>query len=319
MFEVTKPMKFTGNFTIVVTPNDVVAEEEILPEESGAATVATEPEDEFGMTGDSRGFFSDSATVHLDASIGEITPEGYLKIPNVTIARTMVQVYEDSKGKAKRVLKAADALRDMIEFGSGRPVTDEHPNGGVVMSKKDTRGFIDNLYFTDAGEVKSDIYITCPRLKKTVQDGKKSEVSIGFYSNVNSTPGIFNDEEYDEVQTDIWLDHLAIVKNGRCSRKDGCGITDSVKPKVKIVKIKEKVIPAAVADSAATVAEKTKLINEIHLVTDSDVLTADLMKMSVSQLKLVKDMVSVPKGTAVRIKDSKPIEHVDDVCARLFE
>lgn len=317
-FVVTKKMKMTGNYTIIIEPSSEVTEE--MTEETGETgeVGTTEPIDEFGMTGDSRGFFSDSATVTLDASTFEDTPEGYLKLSNITIAKVMVQKYQDSRGKDLRVLKAVDALKGMIEFGSGRPVTDEHPDGGVVMSRKDTRGFIDNLYFTDTNEAKADVYITCPRLKKTVKNGDKSEVSIGFYSNIDNTPGIYNDQEYDQVQTDIWLDHLAIVKNGRCSRKDGCGITDSVKRAVKVVKVVNKITPAPakIMDSASVVAEKTKIINEIHLLADSDINKSELMGMSVKQINYVKDLVQVSKGPAFNMDGSKR-ESIDDVIARL--
>lgn len=320
-FVVTKPMKFVlGPYTMVITPDETAATEEEMPLEEGeGSTLGLEPEDEFSLGGDSRGFFSDSAIVRLDVDSAESTPEGYLKLPGVTIAKAMVQTYQDSKGRTKRVLKAADALRDMTDYGTGRPVTDEHPAGGVVMSKKDTRGFIDNLYFTDTNEVKADINIICPRLQKIVKDGKKSEVSIGFYSNINATPGVFNDESYDEIQTDIWLDHLAIVKSGRCSRKDGCGITDSVKPKIKIVKVRDKVVtktaPLKVADSVETIAEKTKLINEIQLVTDSDINAAELIKWNTEQLKVVNDMMQSSK-IAFNLDMNKK-ETIDEVVERL--
>lgn len=306
-----------GTATITVDPGTGDTGE--VPEDIDMGATATDPEDEFSMTGDSRGFFSDSATVQLDAKNAEITPAGYLKLSDITIAKVMVQTYQDSQGRTKKVLKSNDALRDMIEFGSGRPVTDEHPAGGVVMSRKDTRGYIENLYFTDNGEAKSDIYITCPHLIKKVQDGKKSEVSIGFYSNINNTPGVYNDQEYDEVQTDIWLDHLAIVKQGRCSRKDGCGITDSVKPKIKVVKVKDtKAIqsaPVKVIDSATVVAEKTRLINEIHLVADSDINDEELMKIDIPQLTIVKDMMQIRKQTFNL--DGTKKESLDDVIERL--
>lgn len=314
-------MKFTGNYTIVVTPNEMSAEEITEePEESEGTTVSAEPEDEFGLSGDSRGFFSDSIRVQLDTSTAEDTPEGYLKIPGVTIAKAMVQHYEDSKGRTKRVLKSADALRDMIEFGSGRPVTDEHPKDGVVMSRSETRGFIDNLYFTDHQEAKADIYVTCPVLKNKVIKGDKAEVSIGFYSNITNSPGIYNDESYDEIQSEIWLDHLAIVKNGRCSRKDGCGITDSLKPKIKIIKqiVKVPSAPAITQDSAATIGDKTRLINELHLVADGQINKSKLMKLDVSTLEMINDMVN-PSRTTMKMTDRANVEHVDNVCARLFE
>lgn len=308
-FEVTKKMTFTGNFKVTFEPLDGT-EEEVTEEETGSTT---EPLDEFDMNGDSKGFFSDSITVQLDSEVFEDTPEG-LKIPNVTIAKSMVQTYHDSKGRARRVLKSADALRKMVEFASGRPVTDEHPEGGVVMSRKDTRGYIDNLYVTENDEVKSDLYVTCKKLAKLVRDGKKREVSIGFYSGIDTTPGVFNDQEYDEIQNDIWLDHVAIVKNGRCSRKDGCGITDSVKSKVKVVKVKATpVVPATITDSPEVVYEKTKILNQIHLVADSELDTDRLMKMDRSDLELIRDMIVSTKGPAFNIDNVGKDETIDDL------
>jgi len=286
------------------------------------------PEDEFGMTGDSkgfrRGFFSDSISVKLDTATSERTPGGYTKFPGVVIARAMVQTYQDADGSYKQVLKAPNALQAMIEYGELRPVTDEHPKDGVVMDRDDTRGYIENLLYND-GEVCADIVVKCPHLLQKINDGK-NEVSIGFYATTINKAGMYNDSPYQQIQERIWLDHVAIVSRGRCSLKHGCGITDNVKQKVIVIKkdsaVKTTVAkkPIKQADSATDNHEKARILGEINIVTDSEIPDI-LMGLSLDQVKAVRSLVKKTKGPTLNM-DSTSVsakERVDNAYARAFK
>jgi len=61
-------------------------------------------------------------------------------------------------------------------------------------------------------------------------------LSIGFHFSPDYTSGLFNDSKYDAIQRDILIDHVAVVKSGRCSLIQGCGIPllDSSNPQNNI-------------------------------------------------------------------------------------
>lgn len=274
--------------------------------EDGEAGETGELEGEGGeegfFEGDSVTVSTDSLRVKLDATQASRNESGALVFPGVVIAKEMVQVYKDAAGKEVKVYKPADSLKAILEHGENRPVTDEHPKEMVVTKPGLMRGFINNLQFTDAKELKADITITCPRLAKEIIDSKKDEVSIGFYSEQTKTPGTFNDTDYDEVQNNMWLDHVAMTTAGRCSKVDGCGIT----PKVKSVVIRvggdsKRKIPQApvVTDSESDMVKLAKqIINDkkVDLIASitqkSDAMSEEQLKaLSYEELKRMDSML----------------------------
>lgn len=162
---------------------------------------------------------TDSLNIVLDSAVATDTPEGFMMFEQIVLAKEIVQDYD-----GKKVYKPADELRKILDHGENRPITDEHPVKGIVTSITERKGFIKNLTFTDTNELRSDMIITCPVLIDAIKSGKQREVSIGFYSDIDRTPGVFNDTHYTEVQKNILLDHVASTEKGRCSRQNGCGI-----------------------------------------------------------------------------------------------
>lgn len=221
----------------------------------------------------------DSVKTVLDAKIGTDTPEGYLKFNQITIAREMVQDYNNVK-----VFKPGNELEAILDHGENRHVTDEHPDIGYVTSRSERKGYIENLTFTDTHELKADLIITDRTLGDTIRSGNKREVSIGFYADKDTTAGIFGDVAYTESQINLLLDHVAITKDGRCSRKDGCGI----KGDSRNVKVRSVVPQVAITDVQIAQLRKAdkiiadhriELIAQISSVRDIDRNVLDAMNM----------------------------------------
>ena len=162
----------------------------------------------------------DSLELHTD---GMSEKDGILSVP-ATVAKHMIQVYDDL-----RVLKPAEELEAAAMFADGIPITRDHPNAGIVTDRAEVLGFLKDPTFEN-DELKGILNIADKDLAADVKDGKLTGLSIGFFCNLDKTEGAVGDAKYDAIQTDIFLNHVAVVDEGRCSITDGCGFhTDSKK------------------------------------------------------------------------------------------
>jgi hypothetical protein len=75
------------------------------------------------------------------------------------------------------------------------------------------------------GELKVVLEISDKDLIEDIQSGKLKGVSPGHFSRIDkNASGEFEGQHYDVTQRDIFVDHIAIVEEGRCNVEDGCGI-----------------------------------------------------------------------------------------------
>ena len=153
---------------------------------------------------------------------------------DVVLAKEIVQTYRDHGC----VYKPADELKKAAEVSGSVYITDGHPPQGIVKKQEQVYGEIsaDSLSFEDddsrvvgRAEVFED---QAPEgFVQDIKDEERDSVSIGFYTQLDQSPGEWNDTEYDKVQRDILLDHLAVLKpsnEGRCSVENGCGIVQNM-------------------------------------------------------------------------------------------
>ena len=203
----------------------------------------------------------DSLELHTD---GMTEKDGILSVP-ATVAKHMIQDYDGLK-----VLKPAEELEAAAMFADGIPITRDHPNAGIVTDRAEVLGFLkDPLFEND--ELKGILEIADKDLAADVKDGKLTGLSIGFFCNLDKTEGAVGDAKYDAIQTDIFLNHVAVVDEGRCSITDGCGFhTDSGKkidsPPDLIGKLDTAI---GMADSSYNSALKDLLVEIKQMVTAS--------------------------------------------------
>lgn len=153
--------------------------------------------------------------------------EDKLVVPAV-IAQEMVQSYGEYKA-----LKPATALEEAAFTADGAYVTDGHPSQtGVVTEQDQILGFTRNAVFdSDKNRIVADLHIlkdrTKPKVVTEIKGGRRTDVSIGFYLDELADEGSFDGEEYDVVQSNIVIDHVASLSpdsKGRCSSEEGCGL-----------------------------------------------------------------------------------------------
>jgi len=144
---------------------------------------------------------------------------GKLILKNQPITKSMVQDYPEF---GMKMLKHPDELQKAMLTVSRMMVTDNHPKGTMLTTQKDIKGRVVPGTETYVHPfIRANIEITDAALIEKIKKGKKG-VSPGFLCTVDRSPGDFEGEKYDGIQTDIIFDTLAIVDEGRCPKKAGC-------------------------------------------------------------------------------------------------
>ena len=145
------------------------------------------------------------------------TPEGYLTV-HVPITRPGVFPYQRQDGTVQMEAKLPEEIfNDRVIYSArSKPVTDEHPNEPVTI--ENYQKYAKGMSHTDSRIVDLKVYvsitITDRELIRKIHDGK-NEISIGFMSDVVAETGTYNGQNYEYVQRNIEINHIAIVEKGR--------------------------------------------------------------------------------------------------------
>jgi len=253
-----KPVKYT-DVDIVVMPR-------------GYKSEYPKPKEE-----DAKPSFTDSIALERD-SIEEA--DGVLKVP-VTIANSL-HIYDYD---GLKVQKPFDELEAAAIFAAGIPVTCEHPIGGIVTDRAQVLGFLRNPT-AENDELKGILEITGKDLIADVKAGKRVDVSPGFFCDLDSSEsgqGEANGEHYDATQRNIFLNHVAVCEQGRCSRLDGCGLN---------LDVKKTPVPQSIADKIAAAIERAKAMKDKSLLK----MLQDLQKaVAVAKDSKVEDPLALQK------------------------
>lgn len=141
------------------------------------------------------------------------TDEGFLTDTPI-ISRVGIFEYQDGKGSIRRELRlpehvfAADSLTSI----KGKPVTNGHPGRVDARNvKHHAIGTVLSEGRADGEDLLTDIVIHDPA---PVDAGRK-ELSCGYQCVLDETPGTWNGQRYDAIQTQIKYNHLAVVERGR--------------------------------------------------------------------------------------------------------
>lgn len=158
------------------------------------------------------------------------TDEGYLKVP-ARIARTGIQEYSAAEMGLEtvdpfqiiRVFRPEHEVfkQESLDSFKEKPVTNDHPPTLVDSSnfKKYSVGWSSGSVERNQNFVETVLTITDADAIKFVEEGK-IELSNGYTSDIDWTPGLTNDgEPYDAIQTNIKGNHIAIVSKGRAGEQ----------------------------------------------------------------------------------------------------
>lgn len=146
------------------------------------------------------------------------TDEGYL-VDTPIVGRVGIQLYRNADGTIRRELRPAEEVfhADSLKSFAGKPVTDEHPGEPVTAknAKRLSVGTMQGEGRQDGDNVVAPIIIHDGEMIDKVMKGGKRELSLGYKVDLEETPGVWNGQEYDAIQRNIRVNHLAIVPRGR--------------------------------------------------------------------------------------------------------
>ena len=139
------------------------------------------------------------------------TSSDAVKLFNQPIAEEGSLPYEGKNGETIFKLKKWEDLKKNI--GRIIPIVDEHPD-----EKNGKGGLVNQEHIFGFTVIKK-----CPNKNKllcgdpVLEDGSpvKKGYSIGFAYNPDNTPGKHNNQHYDQVQSDLLIDHLALTNSPR--------------------------------------------------------------------------------------------------------
>lgn len=158
--------------------------------------------------------------MRFDAMIGsrvERLDSGALRIEG-RLARAGIQTYTRADGRKVRELRAPEEVfrADSLAGFRSAPVTLQHPATGRVDS--DTwaglaKGHVEDVR-QDGDYVAGSVIVSEPGAVAAIESGVR-QLSGGYHCDVDETPGVWRGQQYDARQTNIKINHVALVRSGR--------------------------------------------------------------------------------------------------------
>lgn len=161
------------------------------------------------------------------------TDEGYL-VDRPILTSTGIFEYMNPDGSVRRELRLPEHVfaEKSLDTYKGKPVIITHEAGVVDKSNVDAEqiGTILSKGYRDGDDVRAEIIIHDTDAMKTC--GLK-ELSLGYNLDLIEEPGEWEGEPYDAIQTNIRVNHLALVNSARAGDQARLNIDGSDGPTLK--------------------------------------------------------------------------------------
>lgn len=173
-------------------------------------------------------------SIRLDAGDKTyFTSEGYL-VDHPVLTSVGIFEYTNPDGSIRRELRLPKHVFDekSLQTYKGKPIIITHEAGVVDKGNVDREqiGTILSNGYQDGDDVHAEIIIHNTDAMK--ECGLK-ELSLGYNLDLVEEPGEWNGEPYDAVQTNIVINHLALVANARAGEQARLNIDGSDEPELK--------------------------------------------------------------------------------------
>jgi hypothetical protein len=152
-------------------------------------------------------------SIPLDATY--FTEEGYL-VDEPVVTSVGIFEYKNPGGGIRRELRLPEHVFDpaSLETYEGKPVIITH-DAGYVDKKNVEREIVGTMLskgYKDGDDVRARIIIH--GIDAVKRSGLR-ELSLGYDLQLDETPGEWNGQPYDAIQTEIKINHLALVGDAR--------------------------------------------------------------------------------------------------------
>lgn len=148
----------------------------------------------------------------------EKTPEGYLKV-SAPIAKEGIMTYRLKDGSIRRELVTKETLfnKESLATLKLKPVTNRHPQEMLLDSKTVKRrnvGTVGETIEPSEDKLVANFVVTDQSAIDSIEAGRV-ELSPGYQTVLDFTPGTWNGQPYDAIQTKREYNHLALVDRAR--------------------------------------------------------------------------------------------------------
>jgi len=166
--------------------------------------------------------------VSVDENSARRTGDGYL-VASARVSRANnVQVYlGDEMGRSDmpfvRVYRPASEVfsQDAMSSAAHKPMTNDHPSESVSAEtwKRDAIGQMGDEISKDGEFVRVPLIMMDAAAIKDYESGKR-ELSLGYTADIDWTAGVTDSgEQYDAIQKNIRINHVALVDKGRANQE----------------------------------------------------------------------------------------------------
>ena len=176
------------------------------------------------------------------------TNEGYL-IDHPILTSCGIFEYTNPDGSIRRELRLPEHVfaEESLKTYKGKPIIITHEAGVVNKGNVDREqiGTILTDGYQDGDDVRAEIIIHDTDAMK--ECGLK-ELSLGYNLDLVEEPGTWNGEPYDAIQTNIAINHLALVASERAGEQARFNIDGSEEPELKGGKVMKQTPNTSRAD-----------------------------------------------------------------------
>lgn len=176
------------------------------------------------------------------------TNEGYL-IDHPILTSCGIFEYTNPDGSIRRELRLPEHVfaEESLKTYKGKPIIITHEAGVVNKGNVDREqiGTILTDGYQDGDDVRAEIIIHDTDAMK--ECGLK-ELSLGYNLDLVKEPGTWNGEPYDAIQTNIAINHLALVASARAGEQARLNIDGSEEPELKGGKVMKQTPNTSRAD-----------------------------------------------------------------------
>lgn len=196
------------------------------------------------------------------------TEEGYL-VDHPILTSCGIFEYTNPDGSIRRELRIPENVfsPESLKTYKGKPIIITHDAGVVTKENVDNEqiGTILSEGYQDGEDVRAEIII---HDTDKMKDCGLKELSLGYNLDLVEEPGEWNGEPYDAIQTNIVINHLALVASARAGEQARLNIDGSDEQILKGGKIMAKVSTSRIDGEEATLSPE-ELKKAIELYTAS--------------------------------------------------
>lgn len=242
------------------------------------------------------------------------TDDGML-LASATFARDGVLEYRRADGTVRRELRLPETNQDpetLHSFGLA-PVGIEHPPGLVT---KDNAGdyrkgiSLQNVRYTGSGKggfVRGEVALFDSDAIALAESGDKIQLSAGYTCDVEDSPGVWRGQQYDAVQRNVKVNHIALTARGRAG-PDVCLHLDSLEdPDVAFQVVADAADPPESTDSPSKKRMATFHLDGVEYADIPEVFAAAIAP-KIKQLEAV-----LPKHDSAQEQLTELKEQVDEL------